>query len=155
MLKELLGINSGILADLHADHEEVAGLMERIVAAHTHAQRNELFKEMKAKLLAHAQAEAKVLYRKMEKSAEDDTRKFAFEAEVEHQLVEEQLDELSRGRNKESEPWTARFTVLKELVEHHVREEEGEGFSDVRKEFDGETLEKLGAQFRKEKEKLL
>ena len=154
MLKEMLGMRTGILADLHADHEEVAGFMERILGANTHAQRNELFKEMKAKLLAHAQAEAKVLYRKMEKSKDDDTRKFAYEGGVEHELVEELLEELGKGRNKESEPWTARFTVLKELVEHHVREEENEGFADARQEFDGETLEKLGAQFQKEKEKL-
>ena len=36
-----------------------------------------------------------------------------------------------------------------------MREEEGQGFSDARKEFDDATLEKLGALFRKEKEKPL
>lgn len=82
-------------------------------------------------------------------------RKFAREGDVEHQLVEEQLEELSRSRSKESEQWTARLTVLQELIRHHVREEESRGFTSARKEFDDEGLDKLGEQFRKEKEKLL
>src|ERR1041385_8880695 len=155
MLKEVLGIRTGILEDLHSDHEEVSSLLERILDASGHSNRTELFREMKAKLIAHSHAEAKVLYRKLERSKDEEVRKFAREGDVEHQLVEEQLEELSRSRSKESEPWTARLTVLQELVRHHVREEECRGFASARKEFDDEGLDKLGEQFRKEKEKLL
>jgi hemerythrin superfamily protein len=155
MLSELLGLRAGILEDLHADHEEVAQLMEEILGTRRKAERSRLFRDMKSKLLAHAEAEAKVLYRRLEKSKDLETRSFGFEGEVEHQLVAEQLEQLARGRNKENEQWTARFQVLKELVEHHVREEERDGFARARKELDGDALERLGEQFRKEKGKLL
>jgi hemerythrin-like domain-containing protein len=155
MLKEMLGIREGILETLHKDHEEVADLIERILAAKDSSKRNELFKEMKAKLIAHSEAESKVLYRKMQKVKDEEARHFAFEGDVEHGMIEEQLEQLSKGRAKDSEQWTARMTVLKELVTHHVEEEESEGFSNAREEFDSEELRKLDQQFQREKEKLL
>ena len=42
-----------------------------------------------------------------------------------------------------------------ELVNHHVKEEKGIGFTCARREFDSEQLDKLGEQFRRQKEKLL
>ncbi len=154
MLKEMLGVRTGILEILHNDHEEVSALLARILET-SGKERGELFREMKAKLLAHAKAEAKVLYRKLERSEDEKPRQFAREGDVEHELVESQLEELSRARSKDGEPWTARLTVLQELVRHHVREEEGRGFASARQEFDDEALEKLGEQFEREKEKLL
>jgi hemerythrin-like domain-containing protein len=154
MLKELLGIREGILEDLHQDHQEVSTLIERILAARSHERRAELFKELKAKLLAHAGAEEKVLYRRMTKSADAAVRRFALEGGVEHETVEGQLDRLSRSTAKDGEAWTARLTVLRELIDHHVREEESTGFADARKEFDGERLRELGEEFRREKERL-
>jgi hemerythrin-like domain-containing protein len=106
------------------------------------------------KLLAHAQAEQKILYRRLQKSENAKARKFAFEGEVEHEVVENQLQQLARMRNKGSEQWTARLTFLKEAVEKHVEEEESTGFSCAHDEFDTEELEKLGQQFQREKEKI-
>lgn len=155
MLRELLGSNNGILSDLHQDHEEVSGLIDRILAAEDAKERTALFKEMMAKLLAHSHAEHQVLYRKMEKSEDEKSRGFAYEGDNEHQLVEQQLQQMSRARNKGSEQWTAQATVLRELVNHHVKEEEGTGFACARRDFDSEQLEKMGDQFRRQKEKLL
>jgi hemerythrin-like domain-containing protein len=150
----MLGMKTGILSKLHADHEEVAALMEKILDA-SGAERNELFKEMRTKLQAHADAEAKVLYKKMEKEGEEEARSFAYEGDVEHALVAELLEQLGRSRAKDGEQWTAKMTVLKELVEHHVEEEEGTGFKEASDTFDGEELEKLGERFEREKEKLM
>ena len=99
--------------------------------------------------------ERDVLYKKMEKSDDEKARSFAFEGTNEHQIVEQQLKQMSRARNKASEQWTAQLTVLKELVNHHVKEEESTGFSCARSEFDREELEKFGEQFRRQKEKLM
>lgn len=145
----------GILKDLHEDHEEVSGLIEQMVKTEDGKERGAIFKEMMSKLLAHSHAEQAVLYKKMEKSESEKSRSFAYEGENEHQLVEQQLQQMARARNKASEQWTAQAAVLKELVRHHVKEEESTGFGCARSEFDGETLEKLGGQFRKQKEKLL
>ena len=153
MLREILGLKDGILKQLHEDHQEVAALLEKILKA-SGAERNELFKEMKTKLLAHAEAEQKVLYKPMEKS-EEEARSFALEGTVEHNLVHELVDQLARSRAKDSDQWTAKLTVLKEMIEHHVAEEEGTGFKEARKNFDGEELEKMGERFQREKEKLM
>jgi hemerythrin superfamily protein len=153
MLREILGLKDGILKQLHEDHEEVAALLDKILKA-SGAERNELFKEMKTKLLAHADAEQKVLYKPMEKG-EEEARRFALEGTVEHNLVHDLVDQLARGRAKDSDQWTAKLTVLKEMIEHHVAEEEGTGFKEARKSFDGEELEKMRDRFQREKEKLM
>ena len=155
MIKEMLGMNEGILTDLHEDHEKVSGLIEQMIQTEDGKERGAIFKEVMGELLAHSHAEQNVLYKKMEKSESDKSRSFAYEGENEHQIVEQQLQQMSRARNKASEQWTAQATVLKELVNHHVKEEESTGFSCARSDFDSETLEKLGGQFRRQKEKLL
>lgn len=153
MLNELLGRNQGILKDLHEDHEEVAKLIDQMIETEDASERTALFNEIRGKLVPHLDAEQMVLYRKLEKSEDEKTRKFAFEGTNEHQIAEQQLEQMARARNKASEQWTAQANVLKELVSHHVEEEESSGFSAARSEFDSATLEKLGEQFRREKEK--
>lgn len=145
----------GILNDLHQDHEEVSGLIERMINTGDNKQRGEIFKEMMGKLLAHSHAEQHVLYKKMEKSENEKSRSFAYEGDNEHQIVEQQLQQMARARNKASEQWTAQASVLKDLVEHHVQEEESTGFPCAQRDFDSATLEKMADQFRKQKEKLL
>jgi len=145
----------GILNDLHQDHEEVSRLIARLLDTGAGDERAPLFKEIMSQLLAHSHAEQNVLYRKMEKSDDEATRAFAFEGDNEHRLVEQQLEQMARARSKTSEPWTAQANVLRELVSHHIKEEESTGFSCARREFDAATLEKLGEQFRRQKEKLL
>ena len=107
----------GILNDLHQDHEEVSGLIEQMIKTEDGKERGTIFKEMMSKLLAHSHAEQNVLYKKMEKSENEKSRSFAFEGENEHQIVEQQLQQMARARNKASEQWTAQATVLKELVD--------------------------------------
>jgi hemerythrin-like domain-containing protein len=151
----MFGMPQGILEELHQDHQEVSGLIEQILQTGEAKERNSMFKELMSKLLAHSHAEQGVLYRKMEKSDDEKVRRFAYEGDNEHHIVEQQLQQMSRARNKASEQWTAQATVLRELVNHHVKEEEDTGFGCARREFDAETLEKLGEQFRRQKEKLL
>jgi hemerythrin-like domain-containing protein len=155
MLSRMLGRDEGILKDLHAEHEEVAQLIDRLIASEDEKERGELFKEIRSNLVAHLDAEQMVLYRKLQKSENEETREFGFEGTNEHQLAEQQMDRMARGRTKMSEQWTAQAKVLQELVSHHVEEEEDKGFAAARREFDSETLDKLGEQFRRQKEKLM
>jgi hemerythrin-like domain-containing protein len=155
MLKEMLGMAEGILQDLHQDHEDVSDLIAKCLKAEASADRNQLFKEIMSMLIAHSEAEQNVLYKKLQKSDDEQARSFVFEGLNEHQIVEQQLQQMARARNKASEQWTAQLTVLKELVNHHVREEESTGFSCARKEFDREELEKMSGQFQRQKEKLM
>lgn len=155
MLKETLGLGSGILQDLHNDHEQVADLIEQMLQTSDGKERGIIFKQVMTQLLAHSEAEQAVLYRRLEKSDEEKARQFAYEGDNEHKIVEQQLQQMARARNKASEQWTAQAMVLQDLVSHHVAEEESTGFSCAKDEFDTEILEKLGEQFRRQKEKLL
>ena len=155
MLREMLGMSEGILQDLHNDHQEVSALLEQIMNTEESSERTSLFKEMMNMLLAHSQAEQQVLYKKMEKSDDEKSRKFALEGTNEHQIVEQQLQQMAKARNKATEQWTAQLTVLRELINHHVREEESTGFSCARSEFDKEQLDKFGQQFQRQKQKLM
>ena len=55
----------------------------------------------------------------------------------------------------ENERWAARLTVLKELVEHHVEEEEGEIFTKARSLLDRTQERELGTAFLQQKKVVL
>jgi hypothetical protein len=55
--------------------------------------------------------------------------------------------------SKDDENWTAKMTVLKENVEHHVEEEEGEMFPKARKALTEEEIETLGMRMEAAKKK--
>ena len=92
-----------------------------------------------------------VLYQSLKEA--DAVRDLILEAEEEHRVVARLLGELGR-LSAEDEKWPARATVLRELVEHHVKEEEGEMFKKARKIFDSEQERELGAAFLAEKKRL-
>jgi len=151
MIREMLGIAEGILQDLHNDHSEVDSLMDQIVKSEDGAQRAALFDEMRTKLLAHAHAEQEVLYRALEAGQSEASRTFAHEGANEHTIVERQLQKMSADHDKTGEQWTAELKVLRELVEHHVEEEESTGFSCARGEFDKDELEAMAERFQTRK----
>jgi hemerythrin superfamily protein len=142
-----------ILDTLHADHEEVSAMFEEMCGGKS-GDVAETFKKIKEELTAHAKAEQKVLYTRMKKG-EEESKDFALEGTVEHEVIEKLLDQLSRSRTKTSDEWMARAKVLKEVVKHHVKEEESEGFKAAREEFGEDELIEMNAEFQREKQKLL
>lgn len=141
-----------ILEALQTDHRRVKLLLETILSTDAAKKRGDLFKQFRTELTAHSRAEEMVLYRRVKKSEEgkDD----ALEGAVEHEIVDRLMEDLSRSRSVGSDKWTARCTVLQELLEHHIDEEEGEFFKVARKIFDRDTLAKMGTAFTAEKTKL-
>ena len=135
---------------LKQDHETVAQLLEKIDQTTERGvkTREELFTRLKTELDVHAKIEETIFYPALEN--EEETRDITLEAFEEHRLVKQLLSELE-GMAKDNEQWTARFTVLKENVEHHVEEEEGEMFPKVRKILSSGDLETLGARLEQAK----
>jgi hemerythrin-like domain-containing protein len=140
-----------ILDELKTDHRELKAQIGTILKADGSKGRAAHFKQFRTLLTAHSRAEEKVLYRRLEKSEEGKDQ--ALEGAVEHEVADRLVEDLSKGRNLEGDKWTARCTVLKELLEHHIEEEEDEMFNTARKEFDQETLDKMGEEFKREKTK--
>ena len=136
---------------LKNDHEKVAGILEKIDATTERAAkgREELFTQLKNELDVHARIEEEILYPVLEEYEE--TRDISLEAYEEHALVKQLLEELAAAP-KDDETWTAKFTVLKENVEHHVEEEEGEMFTKARKVLSEDEIEQLGARLEKAKQ---
>jgi iron-sulfur cluster repair protein YtfE (RIC family) len=132
-----------VFALLKADHERVAGILETIAETTERAVkgRDEAFTRVKTELDLHAMIEEQVFYPALEEAEE--TRDIVLEAYEEHRLVKQLLSELEQG-GKDTEEWTAKFKVLKENVEHHVEEEEGELFPKARQALSKEDIEALG-----------
>jgi iron-sulfur cluster repair protein YtfE (RIC family) len=140
-----------VFALLKTDHERVAGMLEQIEGTTERAVkgRDELFTRLKAELDLHAQVEEEIFYPALEDAEE--TRDITLEAFEEHRLVKQLLSELE-AEPKDTEEWTAKFTVLKENVEHHVEEEEGEMFKQARQVLSKEELDALGEQVQQAKQ---
>ncbi len=135
---------------LKADHEKVAGLLEKIDETTERAlkTREELFTQLKSELDLHTEIEEQIFYPAIED--EEETRDITLEAYEEHNVVKTLLGELE-AEPKDDEKWTAKFTVLKENIEHHVEEEEGEMFKKARKVLSQDEVEELGAQLEEAK----
>ena len=135
---------------LKADHEKVAGILEKIDGTTERAtqSREQLFKQLKSDLDVHTRIEEEILYPALEEYEE--TRAVSLEAYQEHAVVKQLLEELASAP-KDDEQWTAKFTVLKENIEHHVEEEEGEMFKKARKVLSEDEIEKLGDRLQEAK----
>lgn len=129
---------------LKQDHEKVAGIFEKLEPTTERAlkTREELFEKLKSELDLHAAIEEQIFYPVLKEAAE--TREITFEAIEEHKLVKQLLAELD-SLPVDSEEWTAKLTVLKENVEHHVEEEEKEMFKSARQALSKEQIEELGS----------
>jgi len=138
---------------LKEDHKKVAAIFEKLEPTTERAliTREELFNKLNAELEVHAAVEEQIFYPVLKEAAE--TRDITFEAFEEHGVIKELLKELS-ATPKDTEVWTAKLTVLKENVEHHVGEEEGEMFKKARKVLSEKQADELGIRMEKAKTKL-
>jgi Hemerythrin HHE cation binding domain len=138
---------------LKQDHKKVAGILEQLGQTTEKAikTRDELFAKLYSELDAHTRMEEEIFYPVL-KDAEE-TREITNEAVEEHRVVKILLKELEVAK-KGSEQWTAKFTVLKENIEHHVEEEEGEMFKKARKALSKEQIDELGRRMAAAKKRL-
>jgi hemerythrin superfamily protein len=140
-----------ILNLLKEDHKEVSDLLDQMVETTERAakKRQQLFDQMKTALMAHSHAEDAVFYQPLLKEGDDPDA--LLEAEVEHQVVERLLMDIEQT-DPTDEKWLAKVTVLQELIDHHVEEEESEIFKAARKTFDKKQLDAMGEAFEAAKE---
>ncbi len=134
---------------LKADHEVVASLFEKVKASEEsgHAA---LFAKIKAELDVHTHIEETIFYPKLKETGNKELVDIVLEGIEEHRQVKMFLKELS-ALSEDSEKFDPKLKVLMEDVEHHVKEEESEMFPLVKKEFDAEALEEMGAAMEAEK----
>ena len=119
---------------LKQQHRTVEALFAKIEAGEPEA-----LKDLASALAAHMAIEHEFFYPKSREVDED----AILEAFEEHAIAETALKR-ALATDTEDESFDARIKVLKELIEHHVEEEEGELLPQVEQEIEADELEALG-----------
>lgn len=127
---------------LKSQHREVESLFKRIEKAKQDTEKRELFEELAANLVAHDAIEREIFYPACER--EMGMTDLLGEALVEHGVVEFSLYQADQAQGEDD--FEFKCTVLQEVLEHHVKEEEKEFFPKVEKALGKERLEELGAE---------
>jgi hypothetical protein len=124
-----------IFDTLKQEHEEVAQMLQKLVESESGAERKKLVARIKAALLPHIQAEQSVLYDALIAIRDKKIQQDGQEGYIEHELAAATLAKLEAISNAMSPEFGAAGKVLKELIQHHVREEERNVWSDAKDRF--------------------
>jgi hemerythrin superfamily protein len=108
---------------LKRDHREVENLFTEFAKAEDDSKRIELAQRICSDLAIHARVEEELFYPAARDALGHDEAALVYEANVEHASLKQLIGEID-GSSVDSEMFTARMQVLKEYVQHHVREEE-------------------------------
>ena len=131
---------------LKKQHREVEALFKKAVEANEAAERMNLFKQIDRNLRLHSVLEEEIFYpeikRRVEKSEE---RLEVAEAFEEHALVKITIEGLEK-LDPSTEQYQAKLVVLRDLVQHHVDEEEDVMFKMAHHVFDKAELEEMGSR---------
>jgi hemerythrin-like domain-containing protein len=122
---------------LKSQHRKVEALFKKLESGRSDPA--PVLEELANSLAAHMAIEQDIYYPAI-KEVDSDLVNESFE---EHSLAEIALKRLL-ATSPEDEAFDARVTALKELIEHHVKEEEEELFPEVEKALGEDTLNNLG-----------
>lgn len=139
---------------LEDDHKDIKQLLEKADDTTERAvkTRAALLHEISVKLTAHEKIEEDIFYPALKKHPK--AKDIVLEGYQEHHVVDLIMAEL-KDLDEDDETWGAKFAVMKENIEHHVEEEEGEMFTKARAAFSAEELAELGEQMQAMKEEVL
>ena len=127
---------------LTKQHKVVADLFEKIEKSKDDDKKKTLFEELAGNLAAHDAIEREIFYPAFEKKL--GMTDLLGEALTEHGVIEFCLYLGTEACGKDD--FDFKMTVLKEMVEHHVEEEEKEFFPRAEKALGAPLLEELGVQ---------
>lgn len=127
---------------LKQQHRHVEKLFKALESATSSAKKRKVFEELASRLVAHDAIEREIFYPACEEAMGMGDE--LGEALVEHGVIEFSLYEADQAIGKAD--FDFKCTVLKEMVEHHVEEEEKQFFPMVEKALGVEQLEELALQ---------
>ena len=128
---------------LTTDHKKVKRLLGELESTTERGvkTRTELFATIKGELTVHEIIEEEIFYPELK--AHPKAKDIVLEGFEEHHVVDLLMSELE-ALPVEDETWGAKALVMKENIEHHIEEEEGEMFRHARRVFDAAELRDLG-----------
>lgn len=136
-----------IFARLVSEHREIESLMDRLAATHD----RQIFNDLAMKLSAHMQAEETTFYQAIRDAR--DIHPLVMESYETHHMAALLLRELQRS-DATTEDWRIRFGVVRELVEHHIEDEENRVFPRAQTIL-GSRAESLGAEYDERHQRVL
>jgi hemerythrin superfamily protein len=139
------------IAMLKADHDKMKKLLDELETTTERGvkTRAELFSTIKGELTVHEVIEEEIFYPALKSHPK--AKDIVLEGYEEHHVVDLLMGELE-DLDVSDETWGAKAIVMKENIEHHMEEEEGEMFAKARQVFDRQELEDLGARMADRKE---
>lgn len=129
---------------LKRQHRDVRGLFKKVEKSKRSTERRRLLDQIVMSLEAHTTIEEELFYPAVRELEARKAQEMVAEALEEHHVVKLVLRELPQV-DVEDDQFEAKMTVLSELVEHHVKEEEKEMFKTA-KRLGNERLWDLGEQ---------
>jgi Hemerythrin HHE cation binding domain len=136
---------------LKADHDKVKKMLAEGESTTERGEktRTALFRTIKAELSIHERIEEEIFYPALKSHPR--ARDIVLEGYEEHHVVDEIMGELE-ATDVTDETWGAKFKVMKENIEHHIEEEEGDMFKQARQVFDDDELDELGRRMQELKQ---
>ncbi len=135
-----------ILDLLKRDHHRVDHLLDQLEVTDTSDERRraQLFAQVTAEIEVHSDAEDQVVYACFEARAglEDQVE----DMRQQHEHIEQMVEELDQTEVI-ADDWIDKLRELRQLVRHHVDEEEGALFARIREALDAGARERLGEDF--------
>jgi hemerythrin superfamily protein len=145
---------------LKKDHQTVSELFKSFESAKEAEQKDvgqQIARQICQELTVHATVEEELFYPAVDAKAQGQDDEYAEdkvkEADEEHRLVKALVGEIE-GMKASDGHFAAKVKVLKDVVEHHVEEEEGELMPKAKKLLSKEELEEIGAEVEARKEEL-
>jgi len=127
---------------LKRQHREVKGLFKKMEKTENGGERKKLMETITQELQMHTSIEEEIFYPAIREMESKKAEKMVDEALEEHHVVKLVLAELPKV-DPEDDRFEAKMTVLSELIEHHVEEEEEEMFK-LAEKLGKEELNDLG-----------
>jgi hemerythrin superfamily protein len=138
------------LALLKEDHRKVEKLFKDYEGAKGEGRKQKLAQQICMELSVHTKIEEEIFYPACKGKVDEDLLK---EAYVEHDGAKVLIAEIEAGDGESDEYFDAKVQVLSEEIDHHVKEEEGDLFPEVKKaDID---IDALGEQLAMRKKELM
>lgn len=135
-----------ILDTLQTEHDEVQELLKNLTKSENAREQKSLVNQIKQALVPHSKAEEQVVYNPISALSEEKAKIDGAEGFTEHALATATLMQLDKLTPNTPE-FKASAKVLKELIDHHVSEEERNIWAQVRDNFSAEQRQQMNRDF--------
>lgn len=141
---------------LKADHDTARKLLGQLTETSRGAvkTREKLLEQIEKELTLHNRLEEEIFYPAFRDANGQKHKEMYFESKEEHRAIEALILPDLKKTKPDSDEFSGRAKVLKELFEHHAEDEEQKMFPQAKKCFSETELKELGEKIEKKKKEL-